>query len=146
MIGISFGIVAGFFEEIGWMGFAFPRMRFDWSPLRTAILLGLLWSVWHIPAIDYLGTATPHGAFWLPFFLAFTAAMTAMRVIIAWIYLHTESVLMAQLLHACSTGSLVVFSPPHVAAAQEALWYAIYACGLWVVVGIITARLPRNPA
>jgi len=149
LIGISFGFVAGFFEEIGWMGFAFPKMRRGENFLAPAILLGLLWGTWHIPVIDYLGTSTPHGAYWFPFFLAFTAAMTAMRVLIAWIYSHTNSVLLAQLLHASSTGSLVVFSPPGVTAAQEALWYAIYASILWLVVAVIALfrrkrALPRR--
>jgi len=148
-IGIGFGFVAGFFEEIGWMGFAFPRMRRPDNALAPAILLGLLWGCWHIPVIDYLGTSTPHGSYWLPFFLAFTAAMTAMRVLIAWVYSHTNSVLLAQLLHAFSTGSLVVFSPPRASAAQESLWYAIYAAVLWLAVAIIAIttgkRLTRQP-
>lgn len=138
-IGIAFGFVAGFFEEIGWMGFAFPKMRRIENALAPAVLLGLLWGAWHIPVIDYLGTSTPHGAYWLPFFLAFTAAMTAMRVLIAWTYANTKSVALAQLLHASSTGSLVIFSPPHVTAAQESLWYAIYAASLWLLVASVVA-------
>jgi uncharacterized protein len=137
-IGMGFGFVAGFFEEIGWMGFAFPKMRRPDNALTPAILLGLLWGCWHIPVIDYLGTSTPHGSYWLPFFLAFTAALTAMRVLIAWVYTNTNSVVLPQLLHAFSTGSLVVFSPPGVSAAQESLWYAIYAGTLWLLVAIIT--------
>jgi membrane protease YdiL (CAAX protease family) len=143
-IGMGFGFVAGFFEEIGWMGFAFPKMRRPDNALTPAILLGLLWGCWHIPVIDYLGTSTPHGSYWLPFFLAFTAALTAMRVLIAWVYTNTNSVVLAQLLHAFSTGSLVVFSPPGVSAAQESLWYAIYAGTLWLLVAIIT--LIERPA
>jgi len=135
-VGIGFGFVAGFFEEIGWMGFAFPKMRGKDNALAPAILLGLLWGAWHIPVIDYLGTSTPHGAYWLPFFLAFTAVMTAMRVLISWVYSNTNSVLLAQLLHAASTGSLVIFSPSRVTAAQESLWYAVYAGALWLVVAI----------
>jgi len=99
---------------------------------------------WHIPVIDYLGTSTPHGAYWFPFFLAFTAAMTAMRVLIAWIYSNTNSVLVAQLLHASSTGSLVVFSPGRVTAAQESLWYAVYAAALWLVVAIVLATFGKR--
>ena len=41
---------------------------------------------------------------------------------------------MAQLLHACSTGFLVVLSAPQVTPAQEALWYTVYAALLWAVV------------
>jgi len=137
LVGLAFGIPAGFFEEIGWMGFAFPKMRQKLPGLHTAVLLGLLWGLWHLPVIDFLGTATPHGAYWLPFFPAFTAAMTAMRVLIAWLYSNTGSVLLCQLMHVCSTGSLVIFSPPRVSAAQEALWYATYAAALCLLVAVL---------
>lgn len=136
-IGVLFGIPAGFFEEIGWMGFAFPKMREKLPALSAAVLLGLLWGLWHVPVIDYLGTATPHGHYWFPSFLAFTAAMTAMRVLIAWLYSNTKSVLLAQLMHACYTGSLVIFSPPGVTAAQEVFCYALYAAALWLAVALV---------
>jgi len=143
-VGIGFGFVAGSFEEIGWMGYAFPKMRSQGNGLAPAIVLGLLWSLWHIPVIDYLGTATPHGADWLPFFLAFTLAMTAMRVLIAWIYTNTNSVLLAQLMHVCSTGSLVIFSAPRVTALQEVMWYALYGIALWAVVAIVVKTFGRG--
>jgi membrane protease YdiL (CAAX protease family) len=143
-MGILFGIPAGFLEEIGWMGYAFPKMRSQSNGLAPSILLGLLWALWHLPVIDYLGTATPHGAYWLPFFLAFSLAMTAMRVLIAWIYTNTKSVLLAQLLHASSTGSLVLFSAARVTALQEAMWYALYGTVLWVAVGIVVKIFGRR--
>src|SRR5262249_17983924 len=83
--------------------------------------------------------AAPHGAYWLPFFLAFVALVTAMRILIAWVYANTASVLLAQLMHASSTGSLVVLGSAHTSPAQEALWYAVYAAVLWVVVVLVTA-------
>jgi membrane protease YdiL (CAAX protease family) len=142
-MGMLFGIPAGFFEEIGWTGYAFPKMSKD-SALAPAILLGLLWGTWHLPVINYLGTATPHGRYWFPYFLAFTAAMTAMRVVIAWIYTNTKSLLLAQLLHVSSTGSLVVFSPARVTAAQETQWYSVYAVALFAVVGILAAKYGKG--
>lgn len=146
LLGMSFGVVAGFFEEIGWTGYAFPRMIGKENRLAPSIALGLLWGVWHLPVIDYLGTATPHGAYWLSYFLVFTAAMTAMRVLIAWIYANTKSVALAQLMHASSTGSLVVFSSPRVTAAEETLWYAVYAAALWAVAGLVAARFGTHLA
>jgi membrane protease YdiL (CAAX protease family) len=142
-LGILFGIPAGFLEEIGWMGYAFPKMRSAGNGLAPSILLGLLWSLWHLPVINYLGTATPHGVYWLPFFLAFSLAMTAMRVLIAWIYTNTKSVFLTQLMHVSSTSSLVLFSAARVTAAQEAMWYALYGTVLWVVVGIVVRTFGR---
>lgn len=138
-IGILFGIPAGIFEEIGWLGYAYPKMVLKWSPLKSAILLGLLWSLWHLPAINFLGASAPHGAYWFPFFLAFGFVMTAMRVLICWQYTNTASVLLAQIMHASSTGALVVFSPP-VSAGDETMWYVIYGCALWAVVGLIAVK------
>jgi uncharacterized protein len=143
-MGILFGIPAGFLEEIGWMGYAFPKMRSESNGLVPSILLGLLWALWHLPVINYLGTATPHGAYWLPFFLAFSLAMTGMRVLIAWIYTNTKSVLLVQLMHVSSTGSLVLFSAARVTAAQEAMWYAFYGAALWIAVGIVLKTFGRR--
>jgi membrane protease YdiL (CAAX protease family) len=137
LVGAGFGIPAGFLEEIGWTGYAFEKMCRKLNPLIAGILLGLLWGLWHLPVIDFLGTATPHGRYMIAYFFAFIAAMTAMRVLIGWMYVNTQSVTIAQLMHACSTGSLVVFSPPRVNAAQEALWYGVYAAALWITVSIV---------
>jgi uncharacterized protein len=144
LAGMGFGVIAGFVEELGWTGFAFPTMAKKTTALWTAITLGLLWSLWHIPVIDYLGTATPHGSHWLSYFLCFTAAMTAMRVLICWAYLNTGSVLLAQLMHMVSTGSLVVLGPARVTAAEEALWYGAYGLALWLVVAIVVSIYGRN--
>ena len=143
-MGILFGIPAGFLEEIGWMGYAFPKMRSESNGLAPSILLGLLWAFWHLPVINYLGTATPHGAYWLSFFLAFSWVMTAMRVLIAWIYTNTKSVFLAQLMHVSSTGSLVIFSAARVTAAQEAMWYALYGTVLWIAVGVVVKKFGRR--
>jgi len=63
--------------------------------------------------------------------------MTAMRVLIGWIYVNTKSVFLAQLMHVVSTGSLVVLSPPRATAGQETAWYLVYAAALWTVVMIV---------
>lgn len=142
-IGILFGIPVGFLEEIGWTGYAFPKMRSQSNGLAASILLGLLYALWHLPVIDYLGTATPHESYWMPFFLAFTLAMTATRLLIAWIYTNTKSVLLPQLMHVSSTGSLVVFGAPRATAAQEVIWYAIYGTVLWIVGAMVVKRFGR---
>jgi membrane protease YdiL (CAAX protease family) len=144
LVGIFFGVPAGFLEEVGWMGYAFPKMRLQDDAFAPSILLGLLWASWHLPVINYLGTATPHGAYWYAFFLAFTVAMTAMRVLICWIYTNTESLLLAQFMHVSSTGSLVIFSAPRVSASQEAFWYGLYGITLWVLVAIVARTYGRR--
>jgi len=143
-IGVTFGLLAGFLEEIGWTGFAYPKLRQPFAVLPAAAILGLFWGLWHAPVIDFLGAASPHGKTLPAFFAAFVAAMAAMRVLIAWFYQHTQSVALAQFMHISSTGSLVVFSPPAVTPTQEATWYALYAFVLWLFVLLLTRSFPNN--
>jgi membrane protease YdiL (CAAX protease family) len=150
VFGIAAGVVAGFCEEIGWTGFAYPRMRARFGWLGAALLLGVLRGLRHLPVVDTLGAASPHGSSWPEFFAAFIAVLAAIRVLIAWTYTRTGSLRMAQLLHASSTGFLVILSAPRVTPAQEALWYAVYAAVLWAVVVTIISlhhrlRIPVSP-
>jgi membrane protease YdiL (CAAX protease family) len=137
VFGLGFGLVAGFFEEIGWTGFAYPRLRQRFGALSGAVILGFAWGLWHVPVVDALGAASPHGPAWPAFFLAFVAALAGLRMLIAWIYDHTETVLLAQLMHASSTGCLVAFGAAGVSPTEEALWYALYAAVLWVAAAVV---------
>jgi CAAX protease family protein len=148
-LGVIFGLLAGFLEEIGWTGFAYPKLRQSFAVLPAAAILGVFWGLWHAPVIDYLGAASPHGKALPAFFAAFVAAMAAMRVLIAWFYERTQSIALAQLIHISSTGALVVFSPSAVSPAREAIWYALYAVALWTLVVLLlsaapTANAPQN--
>jgi membrane protease YdiL (CAAX protease family) len=139
-VGALFALPAGFLEEIGWTGYAFPKMDTLGNPFAASVLLGLLWAIWHLPVIDYLGAASPHKAYLLPFFLAFTLILTAMRVLICWMYTHAKSVLLTQLMHISSTGSLVVFGPPRVSALEEVIWYGVYGGTAWLAVAILVGN------
>ena len=46
-------LVNCFGEEWGWRGFLFPKMREGRSFVRTAILVGIIWGLWHAPIIAY---------------------------------------------------------------------------------------------
>ncbi len=37
-------------EELGWRGFALPRLQARWNALNSTLILGALWAVWHIPS------------------------------------------------------------------------------------------------
>lgn len=42
-------------EEFGWRGYALPRMLERWSPLTAGTILGLVWTLWHVPAFLFSG-------------------------------------------------------------------------------------------
>ena len=141
--GIAIGLLAGFLEEIGWMGYAFPKMQLRHSALTAAILLGVIHAGWHL-APDYLGASVARGTYWLPHYTMFAISMTAMRVLIVWIYTNTRSLMLAQLMHASSTGFLSVLVPLSLSPANDTLFYAVYAVVLWFAVAIVVARYGKQ--
>jgi uncharacterized protein len=143
-LGFLFGIPAGLLEEIGWMGFAFPNMNQQRSAFSNSILLGMIWGLWHLPVINFLGTASPHESYLFLYFLSFVMVMTAIRVIIAWVYNSTQSLFLCQFMHISSTGFLVMLSPSPITIQQEPVWYFAYSIVLWVIVFIIVFRFGKN--
>ena len=88
----------GLDEEMGWRGYALPRLQNILSPLQANLLLGVIWSCWHIPL--WFGSATEHGSLSFPIYLVST---TALSFVLAWIYNDTgNSLLLAVLAHTTS--------------------------------------------
>lgn len=137
--GFTGGLLAGFIEETGWMGYAYPRMEARWGVWRATIYLALLHGLWHAAA-DFLGSSGAYGVYWLPrFILMWFIAMSAMRVLLVWIYRNTGSLFLAQLTHASSTGALIMMDPQGIAPEYTTLWYGIYAAVLWIPALVVIA-------
>jgi membrane protease YdiL (CAAX protease family) len=144
-LGIVFGLIPGVLEEIGWSGYLLPKLLRQNSPIGAGLILGILWSLWHLPVVNFLGAAGPHGHYFVQFALAFSGAMIAMRIMMVLMYVRTQSVFLAQLMHASSTGCLVTFSPPHIASGAEAEWYGVYVVVLAIMAGVLffTTRMRK---
>jgi membrane protease YdiL (CAAX protease family) len=144
-MGILIGLLAGFFEEIGWTGFVLPKMQLKNSSFAVGVFLGILHSLWHLAA-DYLAGSGARGIYWLPHFAMFLVSMTAMRVLVVWVYTNTGSVLLAQLMHASSTGFLSILVPLSLSPRNDTIFYGVYAMALWVAVMVVVARHGKHMA
>jgi membrane protease YdiL (CAAX protease family) len=92
-IAISTPVQAG--EEIGWRGYALPRLAGRLGFARASLLLGLIWSCWHLP-IFFLPGADKYGQS----FPVWTLQVVALSVAITWLYAHTNgSLLLTMLMH-----------------------------------------------
>jgi membrane protease YdiL (CAAX protease family) len=91
-------VTFGFGEEIGWRGFALPRLQQTMSVSRATLLLGLLWTVWHVPAFFYHETYQGMPWFMLP---GLIFGVLCGAVLLTWLYNGTGgSVLMVAIWHA----------------------------------------------
>lgn len=132
------GLAAGFFEEIGWTGFAVPRLRSRRSLLAAGLWVGSLWGVWHAVA-DYAVRGSTLGAFWPITFGLFVLPLVAWRVLMVWVYDNTQSGVVAQLMHFGYTGSLALFVPA-LSRTNDAIVYAVLAGALWIGVAVVAIK------
>mgnify|MGYP001033191114 FL=1 len=66
--------IKGPIEEIGWRGLALPLLQRRMAPIWAALVLGVIWAVWHLPA--FLLSGTPQSAWSLTPFLLGTVALS----------------------------------------------------------------------
>ena len=129
-------------EEPGWRGFALPRMQSRFGALWGTLLLGVLWTFWHLP--DFLTDAQRGGpganlvtllTINLPIFLLM---VTAMAVIFTWVFNHTRgSVFISILLHASiNTFGVVMalFTAPSVTNSDLPICIAVVVPALLIIV------------
>lgn len=104
----AIGSVLG--EEIGWRGFLVPELARAFSFTQTAIISGVIWTIWHYPMI-VLADYNRGGPAWYSA-TCFTLFIMSASVICAWFRLKSGSIWPSVILHA--TNNLLiqdVFTP-----------------------------------
>jgi membrane protease YdiL (CAAX protease family) len=153
LFGIVAGVAAGIFEELGWTGFAIPKLRQRYGVLSTGLIVGFLWGAWHY-LVTFWASGTSSGAFslglFLPGFLWAVAVLTTFRVLMVWVFDRTNgSLLLAMLMHASLTTSAIILGPLVIAGVPFLTWYLVLAAGMWVIVGSLAlaqgGHLTRQP-
>jgi membrane protease YdiL (CAAX protease family) len=84
-IGVMWPLVASLGEEFAWRGTALPLLRVRFGLLGAALLVGLAWGFWHLPA-DWIGLKSQGAWFWPQFILQGPILLTAHSVIMTWIW------------------------------------------------------------
>ena len=93
--GLAIGLVVQAGEEIGWRGYALPRLAARFGYASASLLLGVIWALWHLP-LYFNPFAEVHGQS----FPTFVLLVVAISVVMTWLYVHTNgSLLLATLMH-----------------------------------------------
>ena len=140
---ILYGLVGGLVEDLGWTGFAVPRLRARFSVLATGLIVGAVWGLWHMLQMWWVGStsfeAVPAGIFLPLFFLTAIAALTAYRVLMVWVYDRTASLFVAVLMHA----SYIVCTLFVLAAPTTGMPFLVYSGAFVVVLWLAVAVVAR---
>jgi uncharacterized protein len=130
-------------EETGWTGFALPHLQKRFRPWLSAVILGAMWAIWHLPGFFVLSEM---GAFNTVNFIFFVLLSIFTRILWTWVTNHAHgSGVAAILLHASSnavslaliTSLLPAPSPDQMATSSLLLLGLLF---LFAVLALIFTR------
>lgn len=132
-------LVGGGQEEVGWRGFALPRLQSRHSALSASLRLGVVWACWHLPLF-----VVPGGLYTDQSFALYVPTIVGFSVLFTWLYNGSGgSVPAAMLLHAGvntapnlpvpAVGGETALSVPFLAVLGPVTW--LFVLGLVVRYG-----------
>ena len=129
-------LATSYAEETGWRGFAAEELLQTRSLLWTALVIGLLWTLWHVPSVFVIENYRQMGLAIIPIL---TLGIVSGSILLAWLYRGSGgSVFLVALWHGCY--NLVTAT-----AAAGAVPSAVVSTGImvWAVV-IVVAEVRRG--
>jgi uncharacterized protein len=109
-------------EEIGWRGFALPRLLETRSATSASLILGSVWAIWHLP-LALVGDFTTYGAF-MPIIAAFAFTWVSQNA--------RGSVLLAILMHVSHQNSVRFLGK--VFTESDHVQQQWLGAGIWLIV------------
>jgi membrane protease YdiL (CAAX protease family) len=127
---VATAVVIGVFEEVGWRGFALPRMQRRHAALTAALVLGVIWALWHLPEL----VSDPNERELVPYLLA----VLAYSVLITWLYNSTRGSLPIVILFHAAINTAAKFLMPEFEGSHEVTaWWCYAAVYVLVALAVI---------
>jgi membrane protease YdiL (CAAX protease family) len=131
-------------EEVGWRGYALPRLAELYGLRLASLILGVVWAVWHLPLFFVRGADTYGQSFFI-----WAMGVTALSVTFAWLYANTNgSLLLTMLLHSAINQSLGIVSGalpgadnPFSFSTSLPGWITLAL--LWLTAAYFLVRMPK---
>lgn len=136
-------LIIALIEEVGWRGYALPRLQARYGAWAASLRLGLIWGIWHLP--QWLIPATGQADKW-PFgvFLLHTVAFS---ILLAWLYNRSAGTLWPVIL---AHAAFNLYPEPWAAAwqtlpvDQRGIYPVILITVIEVVVAMLVVYLTRR--
>jgi len=138
--GLLTGTVFAFGEEVGWQGFLVPQLYRITNFTKTALLRGIIWSVWHYPLLlggVYGAQDTPA---WFRL-VCFTITMTGISFAFAWFRLKSGSLWTGMWMHASHNKFIQGIFPGVTVGVGAISWYVDEMGVLTAVAAVVVAFL-----
>jgi membrane protease YdiL (CAAX protease family) len=127
-------------EELGWRGFALPRLQQHRTALTSSLLLGVVWGLWHLPLYFVAGTGQNEilrsgtsPAFAIAGFVGWTVGLS---VLFTWLFNQTGGSLLVVILFHTAV-NLAAFLPTAVGSAGAASLLNVLLTWLVAVVVVV---------
>jgi len=126
-------LVGGLWEEIGWSGYALPKLQERFSnrqngPFNAALVLGVFRAIWHLPLLVY-GTL-----YWFDIFMF----EVAVQIIIAWLYTRSGGSVLATMVFHFTSNIVGVITSPMFNGIERMNYYALFM-GLAFLIALVIA-------
>jgi membrane protease YdiL (CAAX protease family) len=133
---IIFSTLIPFLEELGWRGYVLDRLQDKWSALVSSLVLGVIWSLWHLPLFFVPGSYQAGLGVGTLSFWSFMIGIVPLSLLFTWIFNNTRrSTLAVILFHGMVnfSGELIALSVR--ADAISSLVWLVAAIGVAIIWG-----------
>ena len=145
--GVIGGVIVGICEELGWTGFALPRLRLHHSMLSSGLILGVIWGAWHVLSNvvwaihTYSGALSPTRTAILTGIGFLVGQLPPFRILLVWVYDRSGSLLIAMLMHASLTASTLILANLPISGT---LYGILLAVSMWFIAATVIVKNRRE--
>jgi len=143
LLSLGVSLLFGVFEEIGWTGFAVPRLRAHHTVLISGLVVGLAWGGWHFLLFwqsDSFSGVLPFGLLLIRLF----SWLPAFRVLMAWVFDRTGSLPVVMLMHAGIVFAQLLLRPQQLRGAPLMASVLVMPATMWLLMALLLVMWTRK--